>query len=80
MTLTMNEIYKVIESEGGKTPADKVKEIANEYPDTIAMRYKELGIWNETTYRDFWLKSKYVAICHETVCLSVALVATLRHH
>ena len=62
MTLTMNEIYKVIKSEGGKTPADKVKEIANEYPDKIAMRYKELGIWNETTYRDFWLKSKYVSM------------------
>ena len=62
MALTMNEIYEVIKSEGGKTPADKVMEIASEYPDKIAMRYKELGIWNETTYKDFWLKSKYVSM------------------
>ena len=62
MALTMSEIYKVIKSEGGKTPADKVMEIAREYPDKIAMRYKELGIWNETTYKDFWLKSKYVSM------------------
>ena len=62
MALTMNEIYEVIKSEGGKTPADKVMEIASEYPDKIAMRYKELGVWNETTYKDFWLKSKYVSM------------------
>ena len=26
------------------------------------MRYKEFGIWQETTYEDFWLKSNYVSM------------------
>ncbi len=61
MALTMNEIYDVIKTDGGKTPSEKVMEIAKNFPDKIAMRYKEFGIWEETTYEAFWLKSQYVA-------------------
>ena len=62
MALTMNEIYDVIKTDGGKTPSEKVMEIAKNFPDKIAMRYKEFGIWEETTYEAFWLKSQYVAM------------------
>ena len=33
----------------------KVKETAQRFPDMIAMRYKEFGLWQETTYENFWL-------------------------
>ena len=62
MALTMNEIYDVIKTDGGKTPSEKVMEIAKNFPDKIAMRYKEFGIWEETTYEAFWLTSQYVAM------------------
>ncbi len=62
MVLTMKETYDLIRNDGGKTPASKVMEIAKNYPNKIALRYKKLGIWEETTYSDFWLKSQYVSM------------------
>ena len=50
MALTMNEIYDEILREGGMTPSKKIKQTATRYPDRVAMRYKEFGIWQETTY------------------------------
>ena len=44
-----NNLFQKISERSLKSKNDSgMKEIANEYPDTIAMRYKELGIWNET--------------------------------
>ena len=62
MALTMNDIYEILKNEGGRTPSEKVMEISKDHPEKIAMRYKEFGIWQETTYKDFWLKSNYVSM------------------
>lgn len=62
MALTMYEIYDEILREGGMTPSKKIKQTATRYPDRVAMRYKEFGIWQETTYEDFWMKSNYVSM------------------
>ena len=32
MALTMNEIYDVIKTDGGKTPSEKVMDIAKNFP------------------------------------------------
>jgi long-subunit acyl-CoA synthetase (AMP-forming) len=62
MALTMNDIYEILRNEGGRTPSEKVMEVSKDHPEKIAMRYKEFGIWQETTYKDFWLKSNYVSM------------------
>ena len=62
MALTMNDIYEILKNEGGRTPSEKVMEVSKDYPEKIAMRYKVFGIWQETTYKDFWLKSNYVSM------------------
>ena len=62
MAITMNDIYEILKNEGGRTPSEKVMEVSKDYPEKIAMRYKVFGIWQETTYKDFWLKSNYVSM------------------
>ena len=62
MALTMNEIYEEILKEGGMTPSKKVRQTASRFPDKVAMRYKEYGVWQETTYEEFWKKSNYLSM------------------
>ena len=62
MALSMDQIYEEILRDGGETPSKKVRETAQRFPDMIAMRYKEFGLWQETTYEDFWLKSNYLGM------------------
>ena len=62
MALTMNDIYEILKKDGGRTPSVKVMEISKNYPEKIAMRYKEFGIWQETSYKNFWLKSIYISM------------------
>jgi len=62
MALSMDQIYKEILRDGGETPSKKVRETAQRFPEMIAMRYKELGLWQETTYENFWLKSNYLSM------------------
>ena len=62
MALTMNEIYEEILRDGGMTPSKKVKQTAQRFPEKIAMRYKEFGVWQETTYEEFWNKSNYLSM------------------
>ena len=62
MALTMNEIYDEILKEGGMTPSKKVKQTAYRFPNKVATRYKEYGVWTETTYEDFWKKSNYLSM------------------
>ena len=62
MALSMDKIYQEILRDGGETPSKKVKETAQRFPDMIAMRYKEFGLWQETTYENFWLKSNYLGM------------------
>ena len=62
MALTMNEIYEEILRDGGMTPSKKIKQTAERFPKKIAMRYKEFGVWQETTYEEFWNKSKYLSM------------------
>lgn len=58
--ITMNEIFNEISQKGGLTPSRKVKEIGERFPDKVAFRYKEFGIWTETTYKEFWDQVQYV--------------------
>ena len=62
MALSMDQIYEEILRDGGETPSKKVRETAQRFPDMIAMRYKEFGLWQETTYENFWLKSNYLGM------------------
>ncbi len=61
MTLTMKEIRAEVLESGGKTPLLRVKELAERFPENIALRNKEFGIWNEISYLDFWNRSTYLA-------------------
>ncbi len=62
MALSMNEIYEEILRDGGMTPSKKIKQTAQRFPEKIAMRYKEFGVWQETTYQEFWKKSNYLSM------------------
>ena len=58
--ITMQEIFKEISKNGGLTPSRKVKEIAERFPEKIAFRNKEFGIWNQISYEEFWNQAQYV--------------------
>ena len=62
MTMTMTEIYEEILRDGGMTPSKKIKDTSIRFPNKIAMRYKEFGVWQETTYEEFWKKSNYLSM------------------
>ena len=61
MTLTMKEIRAEVLESGGKTPLLRVKELGERFPENIALRNKEFGIWNEISYLDFWNRCTYLA-------------------
>ena len=54
MTLSMKEIRAEVLESGGKTPLLRVKELGERFPESIALRNKEFGIWNEISYLEFW--------------------------
>ena len=58
--ITMQEIFNEITTNGGLTPSRKVKEIAERFPEKIAFRNKEFGIWNQISYKEFWNQAQYV--------------------
>ena len=49
-----------IEVQGGLTPARKIRETAGRYPELIAMREKNFGIWEEITYAEYWEKAQWI--------------------
>ena len=57
----MKEIRAEVEVTGGKTPLLRVKELGERFPESIALRNKEFGIWSEITYLDFWNNCTYLA-------------------
>jgi len=61
MTLSMKEIRDEVLEKGGKTPLLRIKELSERFPDHIALRNKELGIWNEISYSEFWNRCKCIA-------------------
>jgi len=61
MTLSMKEIRAEVLESGGKTPLLRVKELGERFPESIALRNKEFGIWNEISYLDFWNRCTYLA-------------------
>ena len=61
MTLSMKEIRAEVLESGGKTPLLRVKELSERFPESIALRNKEFGIWNEISYLEFWNRSIYLA-------------------
>ena len=61
MTLSMKEIRAEVLESGGKTPLLRVKELGERFPDSIALRNKEFGIWKEISYLDFWNRCTYLA-------------------
>ena len=61
MTLSMKEIRAEVLESGGKTPLLRVKELGERFPESIALRNKEFGIWNEISYLDLWNRCTYLA-------------------
>jgi len=57
----MKEIRAEVLESGGKTPLLRVKELGERFPESIALRNKEFGIWNEISYLDFWNRCTYLA-------------------
>ena len=60
MMLTMNEIYDEILKMEVLTPSRKVREISERFPEKVAFRNKEFGIWHEINYKEFWDQAQYV--------------------
>ena len=58
--ITMEEIFEEIQDSGGVTPSRRLKDIASRFPERIAFRDKKFGIWNEISYKEFWLQVNYV--------------------
>ena len=58
--ITMEEIFEEIQASGGVTPSRRLRDIASRFPERIAFRDKKFGIWNEISYKEFWLKVNYV--------------------
>ena len=59
--ITMEEIFEEIQASGGVTPSRRLRDIASRFPERIAFRDKKFGIWNEISYKEFWLQVNYVA-------------------
>ena len=58
--LTIQEIFDEIRTSGGLTPSRRLRDIASRFPDQIAFRDKQFGIWNEITYGEFWTQVQYI--------------------
>jgi len=58
--LTVQELMKEIETKGGLTPAKKIRETAERFPEMIAMREKNYGKWEEITYHQYWEQAQWV--------------------
>ena len=56
----VQQLMKEIEVQGGLTPARKIRETAGRYPELIAMREKNFGIWEEITYAEYWEKAQWI--------------------
>ena len=56
----VQQLMEEIEVQGGLTPARKIRETAGRYPDLIAMREKNFGIWEEITYAEYWQKAQWI--------------------
>ena len=60
MMITMEEIFEEIKDSGGMTPSRRLRDIAGRFPERIAFRDKQFGIWNEISYGQFWTEVNYV--------------------
>ena len=56
----VQQLMEEIEVRGGLTPARKIRETAGRYPELIAMREKNFGIWEEITYAEYWEKAQWI--------------------
>lgn len=56
----VQELMQEIETKGGLTPAKKIRETAERYPDLVAMREKNFGIWEEITYQQYWEQAQWI--------------------
>ena len=56
----VQQLMEEIEVQGGLTPARKIRETAGRYPELIAMREKNFGIWEEITYTEYWEKAQWI--------------------
>ena len=54
---------------GFRTAAARVKAWAEEMPDAVALREKDFGIWQETTWAEFW--ESIVDAAHGLLALGV---------
>ena len=56
----VQEIMRQIETDGGLTPAKKIREIAERHPSLIAMRDKNFGIWEEIKFGEYWEQAQWI--------------------
>ena len=56
----VQQLMEEIEVQGGLPPARKIRETAGRYPELIAMREKNFGIWEEITYAEYWEKAQWI--------------------
>ena len=56
----VKQLMQEIETQGGLTPARKIRETAGRYPELIAMREKNFGKWEEITYAEYWQQSQWI--------------------
>ena len=56
----VQQLMQEIETKGGLTPARKIRETAGRYPELIAMREKNFGIWEEITYEEYWQQAQWI--------------------
>ena len=56
----VQELMNEIETKGGLTPAKKIRETAERFPELIAMREKNFGIWEEITYKQYWEQAQWI--------------------
>ena len=58
----VQQLMEEIETKGGLTPARKIRETAERYPDLIAMREKNFGKWVEITYEEYWQQAQWIGL------------------
>ena len=54
MTSTLEQFRPEAGWLGVKSIPELLRSIAGEEPNTVALREKEFGIWQETTYSGYW--------------------------
>ena len=66
MTPTDSAVDELCRIDGCTTLSALFRKRVREHPDEVALREKDLGIWNEYTWQDFGDEARQVCIINET--------------